>query len=378
MWRSFGRHGLITLAVPQRFAALRVNRPVLRPDTKRVSRASIPSRDPSAPPSLRLRDVAEAAPVESASGNPAAPPVASNWNDAALRSKIILLVLLAVAGGVAVGIVESHLNHSYWPLFLGFTLVAVPLICLGVCWACQPIEQILGELDGAEATDRSDVIARLPLERHDEVGRLARIMHRYSIDATRDQNDAKQLRRTLDDSIQRATKVATRNLTEMAMRDALTALGNRRFLDEHLPALFESCRRSDTDLVCVAIDIDCFKKLNDTLGHGAGDELLRTLGQLILSLIRHEDYAVRLGGDEFLILMPGCPLSRVRQVADQLYALFRQHTRVVVRGDTKPDLSMGASSLRRDAAATPQDLIKRADEYLYKSKRAGKGRLTGA
>lgn len=295
-----------------------------------------------------------------------------------MRSKLILLVLLAILGGVGVGIVESHLRHRIWPLIVGFVLVALPLVGLAMRWACQPIEEILSDLDRAQSPDRNGVIGRLPLERSDEVGRLARIMHRYSLEATRDQNDAKQLRRTLDDSIERATKLATRNLKEMAMRDALTGLGNRRFLDEHLPELFESCQTSNTDLICVAIDIDYFKKLNDTLGHGAGDELLRTLGQLIQGMIRHEDYAVRLGGDEFLILMPGCPLSRVRQVADQLYALFRQHTRVVVKGETKPDLSMGAASLHRDNVTTPADLIKRADEYLYASKRAGKGRLTGA
>lgn len=329
---------------------------------------------------MRLRSEADRPSAEREKPTPAAdkPEPARSWDDAALRSKITLLVLLAAVGGVGVGIIETHLRHAVWPLLVGFAIITLPLIQLGVRWASQPIEDILQTLDKAQSPDRGSIIGRLPLEREDEVGKLARIMHRYSIEATRDQNDARQLRRTLDDSIDRATKLATRNLKEMAMRDPLTTLGNRRFLDEHLPELFESCQQSNTDLVCVAIDIDHFKKLNDTLGHGAGDELLRTLGQLIQGLIRHEDYAVRLGGDEFLILMPACPLLRVRQVADQLYALFRQHTRVVVRGEIKPDLSMGAASIHRDGITSPQDLIKRADEYLYTSKRAGKGRLTGA
>ncbi len=323
-------------------------------------------KDPGPAPVLKPAEpVAEAAPARS-------------WDDAALRIKIALLVLLALMAGVGVGMIEAHARHRIWPLLLGITVAAVPLFLLGARWACAPIDRILDQLRRAGMAARGGLDAGLPIDRGDEVGELARIVQDFAKHVTRGQNDARQLRRTLDDRVERATRLATRNLKELAMRDSLTGLGNRRFLDENMHDLFESCRQGNTDLICVAIDMDNFKKINDTLGHGTGDELLRTLSQLIQGLIRHDDHAIRLGGDEFLILMPGIGLSRVRQVADQLHALFRQHVRVVIKGGIRPDLSMGAASMLRDGVTTPEELIKRADEFLYDAKRNGKGRLAGA
>ncbi len=332
---------------------------------------------PTPNPSISSPSVPSPATLSSSTPDPAIPAPAKAWDDAALRVKIALLVLLAAVGGVLVGIMESRLQHRIWPLLLGIPLIAIPITRLGHRWACGPIERMVRLLLAGD-TPQQPLVPRLPVDREDEVGQLARVVHRLGAEAAQGRQEARQLRRTLDDRVEKATHMATRNLKELAMRDPLTNLGNRRFLDEYLPELFESCQDSNADLVCIAIDIDHFKGLNDTLGHGAGDELLRVLGHLIQGLIRHEDFAVRLGGDEFLILMPCCTLTRVRQMADQLHALFRQHTRVVVRNAIKPDLSMGAASRLRDCAATPHELIKRADEYLYEAKRAGKGRMEGA
>jgi len=358
-----------------------------------VSRSTLPIRGAAVPATFRLcKDkesvagskarVSSAAKPQAVSGDSPSSPIAAttarSWDDAALRIKIALLILLALIAGVGLGMIEASTKYRIWPLLLGLAIAAVMLIILGIHWACGPLDRILEKLRNAGVPSRGDIEAALPIDRTDEVGEIARIVQGLAVHVTRDHNDAKQLRRTLDDRVERATRMATRNLKELAMRDSLTGLGNRRFLDETLSGLFESCAQSNIDLVCVAIDMDNFKKINDTLGHGKGDELLRTLAQLMKGLIRHDDHAIRLGGDEFLILMPGISMTRVRQLADQLHALFRQHVRVTIKGDVKPDLSMGASSMLRDGAASPPDLLKRADELLYDAKRNGKGRLSGA
>src|SRR5207244_8958378 len=95
------------------------------------------------------------------------------------------------------------------------------------------------------------------------------------------------------------------SLRHQATRDALTGLFNRRFLDSFLPQAVQKCLGSKTELCLLMIDVDHFKKLNDTLGHPAGDALLKSIGQIIRSTARGEDVAFRFGGDEFSIVMLG-------------------------------------------------------------------------
>ena len=126
------------------------------------------------------------------------------------------------------------------------------------------------------------------------------------------------------------------------------------------------------------IDMDNFKHVNDTQGHTVGDELLILLASLIRALTRPEDYAVRLGGDEFTVLMPGCSPGRSGQLLDRIRDLFAQHARTAMRIDPPPDLSAGIASLRRDGLDSGRRLLERADANLYAAKHAGKGCIGGA
>ncbi len=276
-----------------------------------------------------------------------------------------------------IAFLEMKLGSRGWPAILMLAALMAGVVALGQRWIAAPLRNLLALADRAMAVDRPNPLTDLPTHRRDEIGHLARIIESLSRGAVRDYHDAKQLRRTLDHRVEQATQQATRQLQHMAMRDAMTDLGNRRFLEENLPGLFESCRSSGTDLVCLTIDVDHFKQINDTLGHSAGDDLIKFIANLIRGSIRHGDYAVRLGGDEFLILMPGCPLPRVKQFAEQLTALFRQHARTAIKSNPKPDLSMGVASVNRDRIEKPIDLLERADANLYHAKRAGKGRVAG-
>src|SRR5206468_3832062 len=107
-----------------------------------------------------------------------------------------------------------------------------------------------------------------------------------------------------------------------ATRDPLTGLHNRRLLDQYLPRAIETCREKGDDLAVLAIDVDHFKKLNDAMGHAAGDALLRDIGRLIRSTVRAQDAAFRCGGDEFVIVLPGAGAEAAEAMARRLAWLF--------------------------------------------------------
>ncbi|MCC7146950.1 MAG: GGDEF domain-containing protein [Phycisphaeraceae bacterium] len=299
------------------------------------------------------------------------------WDDAPLRVKLALLIFLAASGGALVGAWVVKLADPGVFLSVGLSFVGGTVIIMAFRWVVSPLDQLMHLMSGLADVPRSVSPHQLPVARRDEVGRMARIMHRVYISALRDRQEAGRLRRTMDQGISEATRQATLKLNQLAMRDPLTDLGNRRFLSENFQQLFDSCRQAHDDLFCLLIDLDNFKKVNDSLGHAAGDELLIFLGNLIKASVRNDDYTVRLGGDEFLVLMPACPSERVTQFARQLRTLFRQHASTALPAHITADLSIGIASLRAQACPSPQDLLNKADANLYAAKRAGKGQDVG-
>lgn len=159
------------------------------------------------------------------------------------------------------------------------------------------------------------------------------------------------------------------SLRQQATRDALTGLYNRRMLDEHLPKVVEHTLAEGADLCVLMIDIDHFKSLNDTLGHAAGDVLLKTVGELIRSAIRGGDAAFRCGGDEFLILLPGCGRGEAQSLAGRLTSLVDSLSKSF-RVEDKPRLSIGICCLSELASRTPANLLREADAALYEVKAA--------
>jgi diguanylate cyclase (GGDEF)-like protein len=164
-----------------------------------------------------------------------------------------------------------------------------------------------------------------------------------------------------------ALERAIGQLRHQATRDALTGLGNRRMLDMSLPKLMETCRQQKTDLVVMVMDVDNFKKLNDTLGHGAGDQLLRDLGQLIRSTVRTTDMYFRLGGDEFLILMPAADEQAASTLAERLIKLMDMYGKTL-RVEPRPRLSIGMARMLAYPGASADALVHAADKQLYEVK----------
>ncbi len=181
------------------------------------------------------------------------------------------------------------------------------------------------------------------------------------------QQTTANLEQEMQQRIMNRTSALERQLStfrEQATRDPLTSLYNRRMLDQMLPQLVQQGVQTESPLSMVMMDIDYFKELNDTLGRLAGDEMLKSLGQIIGSTIRQADAGFRIGGDEFAVLLPGCDRTAAQNVANRLRSLSHAMTKVY-KVAKQPQLSIGVCSLEELEDPTPEAFLKKADERLH-------------
>jgi diguanylate cyclase (GGDEF)-like protein/PAS domain S-box-containing protein len=179
-----------------------------------------------------------------------------------------------------------------------------------------------------------------------------------------------QLRMTIVRDL-RAVEAARARIHYLAHHDALTGLLNRNAFMERLDALMGGGRAADAQGALLFIDLDHFKRVNDSLGHLAGDVLLQTLSRRLVSLLRGSDIVARFGGDEFMVLLPGAlPLADVEEVANKLLAALA--TPVVLEGRSiSVTPSLGIALYPRHAR-TPAELVRNADVAMYQAKRQGR------
>jgi diguanylate cyclase (GGDEF)-like protein len=167
-----------------------------------------------------------------------------------------------------------------------------------------------------------------------------------------------------------------KRLREQSIRDALTGLFNRRYLEEALALETARATRSGSPLAIVMADVDHFKTFNDRHGHEAGDALLRAVGRLIQAEFRDGDIICRFGGEEFIIIAPGTTLEVVCARAEALRLAVRELT-VDFRGQRigPVTMSFGVGVWSEGRLGLPDDLINRADQALYRAKRLGRDRI---
>jgi diguanylate cyclase (GGDEF)-like protein/PAS domain S-box-containing protein len=170
--------------------------------------------------------------------------------------------------------------------------------------------------------------------------------------------DVTELKRVESERENLLTEVAV-----LARSDALTGLPNRRGLDEQLPREMARARRTESDLCLAIVDIDHFKAYNDANGHLAGDAVLRECAIAWDAALRGEDTIVRFGGEEFLVVLPDCPLAQAVETIERL----RQATPV--------GLTCSAGLACWDYSETTDDLVDRADSALYRAKAAGRDQI---
>lgn len=161
-------------------------------------------------------------------------------------------------------------------------------------------------------------------------------------------------------------------LRTQAIRDPLTGLFNRRYMEETLERELNRLKRLGSPLGMLMIDLDHFKRFNDSHGHHVGDELLRVLGNFLQSQVRAEDIACRYGGEEFLLILPGTDLKTCLRRAEKLRRDFKK-VRVAYRGQSLETvtLSIGVAVFPDDGASGDAVIVK-ADQALYRAKNGGR------
>jgi len=164
-------------------------------------------------------------------------------------------------------------------------------------------------------------------------------------------------------------------LRRQAIRDDLTGLFNRRYMEETLERELHRVARLGIPLGLAMLDLDHFKNYNDTFGHHAGDELLRTLGRLIRSQIREDDIACRYGGEEFIIIMPGASQEVTLERTEQMRQCVKQIHELRPNQFLHPiTISIGLA-IFPDNGASGSALIQAADTALYQAKKEGRDRV---
>ncbi|MDW5317829.1 diguanylate cyclase [Rhizobium sp. PL01] len=175
-----------------------------------------------------------------------------------------------------------------------------------------------------------------------------------------------------------ASNITEKNVIETQLRlqsetDALTGLFNRRKLMDVLDAHFERFHQNDQPTVALMFDVDNFKRVNDAYGHPVGDRVLVSIANVCREVLRGTDFAARIGGDEFVILMPSMRLAHGQITADRL----RQRISAGLAETLGHSIAIsGGISEFSPADRTCTDILKRADDGLYRSKRAGRNQIT--
>jgi two-component system cell cycle response regulator len=166
-----------------------------------------------------------------------------------------------------------------------------------------------------------------------------------------------------------------KKLESLAIRDGLTGLFNRRYFKEELDKYFSQASRYNLELSCVLLDLDFFKKINDTYGHTFGDLVLVQFAEILEKRVRKSDRAARYGGEEFVLILPNTNSAGAASLAEKIRSLTSKHIFSDGDNSTHVQISVGISSLKADKPENPDKLVSYADEALYTAKKSGRNRV---
>ena len=161
-----------------------------------------------------------------------------------------------------------------------------------------------------------------------------------------------------------------------AIYDTLTSLFNRRYFEEKLVVDAQKAFHSSSNLSIIMVDIDHFKKVNDTFGHAGGDKVLHEIASLLKNSVRRQDDTVaRYGGEEFVLVLPGVPLEATSTIAERIRQSVANTAIDIGQSQIHLTISLGISNFPIHRAKSKEELVKMADLALYEAKRGGRNRV---
>jgi two-component system cell cycle response regulator len=217
-----------------------------------------------------------------------------------------------------------------------------------------------------ETEDRARILRGLEIGAHDF---LIRPIDRNELLArVRTQVRRKRFTEKLRDSVQSSM--------EMAVMDQLTGLHNRRFMDSRMAVMFDESALRARSLAMLVLDVDHFKVVNDSWGHDAGDEVLREFADRVRACTRGIDLVARMGGEEVVVVLPDTTLDAACAVAERIRERVEMETFAIHNNSNAipVTVSIGVAS-RRAGDASSAEMMKRADDALYRAKASGRNRV---
>ncbi|WP_298220205.1 GGDEF domain-containing protein [Halothiobacillus sp.] len=257
-------------------------------------------------------------------------------------------IIARVPTSVALAAVDQTKSYLFWHLLLTIA-IALPAIGLFVTWILRPLFQAA---DKAEKMAREEMpLQELPVVRNDEVGHLTAAFNKLISKLASSQNA----------------------LRHMAYHDALTGLPNRSLLVDRLRQALARSKRNQSRLAVLFLDLDGFKQINDTMGHDAGDEVLRVIARRLSSVVREVDTLARIGGDEFILLATDLaeePDHGIGKIADKCIQMVTEPLKIQ---DVECNLGVSIGIALCCGKCEPECLIAAADKAMYESKQMGGG-----
>jgi len=172
----------------------------------------------------------------------------------------------------------------------------------------------------------------------------------------------------------------SRRYRELSLRDPLTGLYNRRYVDDELPRLLDRAAAGAESVTVALLDLDHFKRINDTCSHEAGDQVLCAVAELLEAAgaaAGTGSFVARMGGEEFLLVQVGTDPAAAAARLEELRRAVAAHPWAALVGDLPVTISIGASTTQGTSATTPTGILGRADGHLYLAKRQGRDRVVG-
>jgi two-component system cell cycle response regulator len=166
------------------------------------------------------------------------------------------------------------------------------------------------------------------------------------------------------------------NLLSSALRDGLTKLFNKRYFMERLDSELKFAQRHETAVSLLLLDIDHFKKVNDTRGHLAGDAVLMQLATVLAKAVRNEDVVARFGGEELAIILRAIAIDGAAQMGERVRRLVEGTTTWFSGSEIKATVSIGIASYPSTPVKTTEELVEAADRALYRAKNGGRNRVS--
>jgi len=185
--------------------------------------------------------------------------------------------------------------------------------------------------------------------------------------------EAQILRDTLEilgEPMQRA--LMYEDLFIQARRDILTGLDNRRVFEERIGPMLETARRHGRPITVASMDLDHFKQINDLLGHAAGDTALQMVAKILTGMVRNSDLLVRMGGDEFVLVLPDTALDAARPLAERVCSAIDG---LAINAGDGSRLGVSIGLVQWSPETSKDEWLQRADEVLYQAKKAGRCRV---